>query len=45
MALPTVNESRTVAGITFSRVDDSIVAEVNGTRVTVATKETYRGRS
>jgi len=42
--LPTRNESRTVAGITFSRDDDRIVASVNGTRVVIAQRETYRGQ-
>lgn len=42
--LPTANESRTVAGITFSRDGDRIVAAVDGTRVQIAKRETYRGR-
>jgi membrane associated rhomboid family serine protease len=42
--LPTETESRTVAGITFSREGDRIVAAVDGTRVQIANRETYRGQ-
>jgi membrane associated rhomboid family serine protease len=42
--LPTANETRTVANITFSRVENRIIAEVDGTRVEIAKRETYRGQ-
>jgi hypothetical protein len=42
--LPTANETRTVANLTFSREGDRIIAEVDGTRVQIAKRETYRGR-
>ncbi len=42
--LPTANESQTAAGITFRRNGSRILAAVNGTRVVIAQRETYRGR-
>lgn len=39
--LPRVNQTIRIAGIQFRRVNDRIIAQVNRTRITVATKETY----
>lgn len=41
--IPARNESRAVAGIAFAREQSKLFATANGTRVRVATKESYRG--
>jgi hypothetical protein len=41
-AMPRVNESVTAGGLTFERIDRRVFAVDNGTRVRVATRETYR---
>ncbi|MFB6352624.1 MAG: hypothetical protein ABEJ92_00910 [Halobacteriales archaeon] len=42
--MPAVNETVAAAGITFERQGDRLVAAVDGTRVRIASQETYRGR-
>ncbi|NUC72105.1 rhomboid family intramembrane serine protease [Haloterrigena sp. SYSU A558-1] len=40
--MPADGETETAGGLTFDRVDDTIYASADGTRVAVATRETYR---
>ena len=44
LPVPAENTSVTGAGLTFTRRSDRLLASVNGTRVEVAARETYRGR-
>ncbi|QRV15250.1 rhomboid family intramembrane serine protease [Haloterrigena salifodinae] len=39
--MPADGESKTAGGLTFDRVDDTIYASADGTKVAVATQETY----
>ncbi|WP_339103691.1 rhomboid family intramembrane serine protease [Haloterrigena salinisoli] len=40
--IPASGESATAGGLTFERVDDTIYASADGTRIAVASEETYR---
>ncbi|ADB60679.1 Rhomboid family protein [Haloterrigena turkmenica DSM 5511] len=40
--VPAAGESETAGGLTLERVDDTIYASADGTRVAVASRETYR---
>jgi membrane associated rhomboid family serine protease len=42
-SIPVGNETRSVAGLTFVREEKKMYATANGTRVQVASKETYNG--
>lgn len=41
VGVPGTNETVRAGGLTFSRVEDRVVVQTNGTKITIATRETY----